>query len=176
MNNRKPMFLGEFAHAVDSKGRVAVPTQFRRILPIEANTRLVLVRGADDCIEAHTVDGWAEHFELKMEGLPLYDVQSLRIRRSRLASAREVEIDGQGRVLIPKNLRDMSGIVDSAVVLGVGPLFEIWEPARYQRYLQAAETHYREDLNLLDAGSKTTGKESAHGSSGSSVPRPGDGA
>lgn len=171
VNNSKTIYIGEFEHSVDSKGRIAVPNAFRRLLPSE-RCSLVLVRGADDCIEVHSASEWAEHFSQKMERLPLYDEQALRIRRSRLASAREVEIDGQGRVLIPKNLRDIAGIVDSAVVLGVGPFFEIWEPCRYRQYLRAAEGHYRNDLSLLDGEFK---QGRLGGASDIGFPRTGDG-
>jgi MraZ protein len=172
-NISRTIFIGEYSHAADAKGRVAVPTQFRAQFSPQAGARLVLVRGADDCIEAHTLPEWQEHFVQKMESLPLYDERALRIRRSRLASAREVELDGQGRILIPKNLRELAGIEDAAVVLGVGPFFELWNPGRYQRYLQAADGHYRADLHLLDGGA--TGKETGHDRAGGDVPRPRDG-
>jgi MraZ protein len=106
-----------------------------------------------------------------MEQLPLYDEQALRIRRSRLASAREVEVDGQGRVLIPRNLREVAGIAESAVVLGVGPFFEVWEPGRYRQYLRVAEEHYRDDLNLLDG----PGGEVVRKTEDGTVSRAGDG-
>jgi MraZ protein len=150
VNNLRSILIGEYPHAVDAKGRVAVPNQFRRLFPPETNGRLVVLRGADDCIEVHTQVEWQAHYEQKMAGLPLYDESSLRIRRSRLASAREVELDGQGRILLPRNLRELSGIKSQAVIIGMGPFFEIWEPGRYQQYLHLAEGHYREDLNLLD--------------------------
>lgn len=172
VNNAKTIYIGEFEHSVDVKGRVAVPNAFRRLLPIDGGNRLVLVRGADDCIEVHPAGEWAEHFAQKMERLPLYDEQALRIRRSRLASAREVEVDGQGRVLIPRNLREIAAIGSSAVVLGVGPFFEVWEPNRYRQYLRSAEGHYRSDLNLLDGG---VGMPAARGVEESGIPRAGDG-
>jgi MraZ protein len=172
VNNAKTIYIGEFEHSVDAKGRVAVPNAFRRLLPIDGGNRLVLVRGADDCIEVHPSGEWSEHFAQKMERLPLYGEQALRIRRSRLASAREVEIDGQGRVLIPKNLREIAAIDGAAVVLGVGPFFEVWEPGRYRQYLRAAEGHYRNDLNLLDGDVGTT---APHTVEESGIPRAGDG-
>ncbi len=85
-----------------------------------------------------------------MGGVPLYDPQARRLRRTRLSQSREVELDSQGRILIPKNLKDVTGITDSAVIIGVGPFFEVWEPTRYRTYFQSADSQYDDDLTRLD--------------------------
>jgi len=186
VNNSEQILVGEFVHSVDAKGRVAVPNPFRKKLNLGAEDKLVLARGPNLCIEGHTVTEWAEHVDDTMGGMPLYEPRSRRLRRTRLARAAEVELDGQGRILVPRNLKDMAGITGEAVFIGVGPFFEIWEPGRYQQYFGEADRQYDDDLVELDeqgmrrgtrAGSRdnTGGRSADDGQVRGDVPRTGDG-
>lgn len=143
-------FIGTFEHAVDAKGRLAVPTQFRKkLLPVVAHG-LVLARGPNQCIELYTRDAWIAHVRETVGDMPLYDPQARRLRRAKLGNAWEVEMDEQGRVLIPQALREMSGIGGAAVVTGVGSFIEVWDPARYRAYSGEADEHYDNDLIAMD--------------------------
>ncbi len=157
VDNREPVCVGEFTHAVDSKSRVAIPHAFRKEMRLVDGDKVVVARGPDCCIEVHTAEGWRKHVEKVMGSVPLYDPQARRLRRARLSQSREVELDSQGRILIPKNLKDVSGIADSAVIIGVGPFFEIWEPGRYRTYFQSADSRYDDDLLMLDRPDEEVG-------------------
>jgi len=160
VENPEPVCVGEFAHAVDSKSRVAIPYAFRKQMRLVDGDKVVMARGPDCCIEVHTAEGWRTHVEEVMGGVPLYDPRARRLRRTRLSQSREVELDSQGRILIPKNLKDVTGISDSAVIIGVGRFFEVWEPARHRAYFQSADSRYDDDLLALDrSGPQGAGKE-----------------
>lgn len=156
-------FIGTFEHAVDAKGRLAVPTQFRRKLQPVAAHGLVLARGPNHCIELYTRDAWITHVRETVGEMPLYDPQARRLRRAKLGNAWDVEMDEQGRVLIPQALREMSGIAGAAVVTGVGSFIEVWDPARYRAYAGEADENYDRDLVEMDRlqreGGGRTGKE-----------------
>jgi MraZ protein len=178
VENPDPVCIGEFLHSVDPKSRVAIPHAFRKAMRLVDGDKVVVARGPDCCIEVHTLDGWKRHVEDTMGGISLYDPQARRLRRTRLSRAHEVEVDSQGRILIPKNLKDVSGIADQAMVIGVGPFFEAWEPNRYQQYFGPADEQYDRDLIKLD-GLKNRPRteppcEEARHADGD-VPRAGDG-
>ena len=146
MNNSEPILVGEFVHSVDTKGRVAVPSPFRKKLNLGPGDKLVLSRGLDQCVQAYTETGWSAHVDKLLAGQPLYDAESIRLKRRFLPQACEVELDNQGRVLLPRNLKDVSGIKDAAVIIGVGGFFELWEPGRYRQYSSDADATFDQDL------------------------------
>jgi len=176
VNNSAADFIGEFPHAVDGKGRLAVPNQFRKKLPPETQGKLVLARGPNSCIEVYTLPVWNQHVTEMMRSMSLYRPQARRLIRSRLSQAREVDLDGQGRVLIPKSLKDLAGITGEAVVIGVGPFFEVWEPVRYREYFGQAGERYDDDLVELDEQSRGRERTPGHDEPGGDLPRAGDGA
>jgi MraZ protein len=146
VNNTDPILVGEFVHSVDAKGRVAIPSSFRKKLNLGPGDKLVLSRGLTQCIEAHTVAEWAVHVAGMLGGLSLYDPKVRRLRTTVLSQANEVELDGQGRVLLPRNLREMSGVGNEAAIIGQRDFFEVWEPVRYRSYLAESETTFDKDL------------------------------
>lgn len=148
-------FIGTYEHAVDAKGRLAVPTQFRRKLQAVMAHGLVLARGPNRCIELYTRDAWVAHVRETTGEMSLYDPQARRLRRTKLGNAWEVEMDEQGRVLIPQQLREMSGIGNAAVVTGIGSFIEIWDPARYREYSGEADENYDKDLVEMDRLSRS---------------------
>jgi MraZ protein len=176
VNNSESVFVGEFIHSVDGKGRVAVPNAFRRKFTPDTDGKLVLARGPDRCIEAHTLSEWVRHVSETMGSMSLYKPQARRLRRSRLSQAREVELDGQGRILIPRNLKDLAGIVGEAVVIGVGPFFEMWEPGRYREYFGRADEQYDDDLVELDEMNREGDHGTEHGEGRGHLSPAGDGA
>lgn len=163
-------FIGTFEHAVDVKGRVAVPTAFRRKLQSVAAHGLVLARGPDRCIELYSRDAWVAHVRETLGELSLYDPQARRLRRTKLGNAWEVEMDEQGRVLIPQVLREIAGISSAAVIRGVGSFIELWDPARYREYSGGAEESYDKDLVELDRLRRGTERADENGDA-----RPGTG-
>jgi MraZ protein len=115
------MFLGEFEHSVDTKGRVAVPAKFRSRL----EGGMVITRGFERCLQVFPMDQWQVLSE-RVSNLPAGSSESRQLRRLLFSSASDTELDKQGRILLPANLREYAGIGDAAVVAGMNTYFEIW--------------------------------------------------
>ncbi len=128
------MFTGEYRHTVDEKGRLAVPSRFRAQLAPGA----VVSRWLDGCLAIHTRGGWDE-LAAKVAGLPISDAGSRLFQRYVFAGAIEVELDRQGRVVLPAYLREAAGLDGEAVVVGSRDHAEIWAPARWQEYRQGLD-------------------------------------
>lgn len=121
------MFLGRFAHNLDTKGRLAVPARFRASL----DEGLVLTRGMDRCVAAYPMAAW-EELAGKISALPMTDPNARQFRRMVFAEAANLDLDGQGRVVVPPELRDYAGIDREAVIIGVHTSFEIWSPSGWE--------------------------------------------
>ncbi len=128
------MFTGEYRHTVDDKGRIAVPAKFRAQLGAGA----VVSRWLDACLAIHTTEGW-EGLAAKVAALPITDPNARRFQRLIFAGAAEVDLDKQGRVLLPAFLRDHIKLAGDAVVVGSRDHAEIWVPATWSAYGQALD-------------------------------------
>lgn len=117
----KHMFMGEYNHTIDAKGRVIVPSKFRDLLGDE----FVVTKGLDGCLFVFDNKEWAA-FEEKLRSLPITNKDARAIVRFFLAGAASVEVDKQGRILLPASLRDFAGLTKDAVLIGVGSRIEIW--------------------------------------------------
>lgn len=122
------MFIGEYTHAIDSKGRLQVPKKFRAELK-----EAVVSRGLDGCLFLHPKKRW-EEFERELIELPLTKRDARSFARHMFAGAMEVAVDSVGRILLPQNLRDYAGIKKDAAVIGVGNRVEIWDAERWHEY------------------------------------------
>lgn len=121
------MFLGRHAHAVDSKGRLAVPARFRDAL----GDGLVLTRGIDRCLSLYPMSAWIP-LAGRVSALSVSDPDARNFRRMVFAEAVDLTLDRQGRILIPPELRAYADIDREAVVVGVHDAIEIWSPARWE--------------------------------------------
>lgn len=128
------MFTGEYRHAVDDKGRIAVPSRFR----VQLAGSVVVARWMDSCLAIFPVTAW-EELAAKLAGLPMTDPNARLLQRQLFAGAFETELDRQGRVLVPQNLRDHAGLEGEALVLGSRDHAEIWAPARWAVYSRSLE-------------------------------------
>lgn len=144
------LFLGEFRFSVDTKGRVQVPVSYRERLSPESEKTFVLQRGRDRTIEVHPLSEWREYWDRTLQSLPKYQDRARKVRRLALASAAEVQMDSQYRLLIPKHLLDWAGVKGEAVLAGAGEYFEIWEPSLYDRFTEEARLTLDEDLAALE--------------------------
>lgn len=135
------MFLGEYRHAVDAKGRLAVPARFRSRIERGA----VLTRGVDECLYVYTLETWEEKARA-IETLVTDPRKRRLVERRFFGQAFDVELDAQGRIVIPAKFRTYAGLNGEAVVVGARDRFEVWSPDRWDAYLEAAED---EDLNAL---------------------------
>ena len=126
------MFTGEYRHTVDAKGRVAVPARFRAQLAAGA----FVTRWIDACLAIFPRDAW-DSLATKVAGLPVTDANARTFSRFVFSGAFEVEIDRQGRVLVPANLREWAELQGEAVVVGSRDHIELWSPARWAAYSEA---------------------------------------
>lgn len=115
------MFMGEYSHTIDSKGRLIVPSKFREQLGDE----FVVTAGLDGCLFAYANEEWKK-FEEKLYALPISNPNARKFSRFFLANACTCEVDKQGRILLPAKLRASAGLEKDVVLAGVGSRIEIW--------------------------------------------------
>lgn len=124
------MFLGEYEHTLDAKGRLAVPAKFRRYLEQGA----VLSKGMGRCLSIYTMARWEEKSAALVADKT--DEQLRDFERQIYPSATEVELDGQGRLVLPAKLRAYAGLHSEVTVAGVRDHIEIWDREQWQAYQQ----------------------------------------
>lgn len=128
------MFIGEYQHTIDEKGRISVPAKFRA----ELKEGAVVTRGLDACLFLYTKEEW-EKVAMRVAGLPLSQANSRAFSRLMLAGAMEAEPDKQGRIGVPEYLREYAKIKKNVVIAGVGNRLELWNKEEWDAYKQAAE-------------------------------------
>lgn len=121
------MFMSEYNHTIDAKGRLIIPSKFREILGEE----FVVSKGMDGCLFVYANDDW-NAFEQKLTSLPLINKEARQFARFFLAGAAQVELDKQGRILLPAALREFAGLDKDVVLVGVGSRIEIWSKDKYE--------------------------------------------
>ncbi len=129
------MFLGEYKHNLDSKGRMAIPAKFRAKLEAGA----IITRGLDHCLFVFTIEEW-KNLAQKLISLPLAQANSRAFVRLMLAGATDVDLDNQGRILIPDYLREYAHLKKKVVVTGLYNRIEIWDSDLWQQYKSKTES------------------------------------
>ena len=120
------MFMGEYNHTIDAKGRLIVPSKFRESL----GDTFVVTKGLDGCLFVYDNEEWTA-FEEKLKALPITNKEARQFVRFFLAGAAEVEVDKQGRILVPNILREFAQISKDVVLIGVASRIEIWSKERF---------------------------------------------
>lgn len=120
------MFMGEYNHAIDAKGRLIVPAKFREIL----GDNFIVTKGLDGCLFVYPNDEWTR-FEEKLKSLPLTNKNARQFTRFFLAGAAACEVDKQGRILLPQVLREFASLEKDVVLVGVASRIEIWSRERW---------------------------------------------
>lgn len=123
------MFIGEYQHTIDPKGRVIMPARFRE----ELGLRFVLTKGLDQCLFGFTLAEWNE-LSQKLRSLPLGNKDARAFTRFFFAGAIECELDGQGRILIPSNLREYARLDKELTIIGVSTRIEFWSTELWGGY------------------------------------------
>lgn len=121
------MFMSEYNHTIDAKGRLIIPAKFREALGEE----FVVSKGMDGCLFVYANDDW-NAFEQKLTSLPLINKEARQFARFFLAGAAQVELDKQGRILLPATLRTFAGLDKDVVLVGVGSRVEIWSKDKWE--------------------------------------------
>jgi len=140
----RQMLLGEYTHNLDQKGRMAIPAKFRETLAGGA----IITRGLDACLFIFANTEW-EKLVMKINALPLAQANSRAFTRLMLAGAMDVEIDKQGRILVPDYLRKFAGLSKEVVVAGLYTRVEIWDKNRWAEYKRKTESASEEIAEKL---------------------------
>ena len=143
------MLIGSFEHMLDAKGRVFIPAKWRECV----GDTLILTLGLLEtqtakCLSGMSVEQW-ERFSQKLSALPVTDMGGQAIRRKLYSMAAACEIDKQGRILIPAQLRELTGLNKDATLIGVGERVEIWNPETLAAYNASCEENYGDALAHL---------------------------
>ncbi len=128
------MFIGEYNHSLDEKGRISVPAKFR----VSLKEGAVVTRGLDKCLFLYAKAEWEKMAE-RVAGLPIGQANSRAFARSMLAGAMDAPPDNQGRISIPEYLRVYAGLKKNAIIAGVGGRLEIWDRDEWESYNQSTE-------------------------------------
>lgn len=128
------MFIGEYSHNVDEKGRLAVPKKFRSDLSRGA----VVTRGLDNCLFLYTKAEWKKLAD-KLANLPFAQANTRAFARLMLAGAMDVEIDKQGRAMLPEYLRTFAGLKREVIIAGLYNRLEIWDAGKWKSYTKRSE-------------------------------------
>lgn len=121
------MFMGEYNHTIDAKGRLIIPSKFREAL----GDTFVVTKGLDGCLFVYDNTEWTA-FEEKLKSLPITNKDARKFTRFFLAGAAEVEVDKQGRILVPNVLREFAELNKDVVLIGVASRIEIWSKERFE--------------------------------------------
>jgi len=139
------MFIGEFQHAIDDKGRISVPAKFRTQLN---KGGAIVTRGLDNCLWLFERSEWTKLAD-KLAALPISQANSRAFARLMLAGAMEVDVDRQGRVILPDYLRQFAHLKRKAVVAGLYNRVEIWDSQLWQLYKAKTERKSNEVAEQL---------------------------
>lgn len=136
------MFIGEYIHSVDDKGRVIMPQKFREQL----SQKFYITKGLDGCLSVYSEDEWMKLAD-KANALSPTKELDRRFTRYTFGSARDVEVDKQGRIIIPQLLRDYAKIGKEVAILGVSTKIEIWSKEIYDKYVSIETANYDKWMN-----------------------------
>lgn len=142
------MFYGEFAHALDRKGRLIIPARFREVFREHYVDNVYVTRGLDRCLFLYPEEEWRAQ-EAKLKTLPVTSSEARKFNRLFFAGASEVAIDKQGRLLVPKYLKEYAGIKKDVVIIGVSNRIEIWSQEQWQQFYNGSKDSFEEIAERL---------------------------
>ncbi|WP_028561626.1 division/cell wall cluster transcriptional repressor MraZ [Paenibacillus pinihumi] len=138
------MFMGEYQHSIDDKGRLIVPAKFRDTL----GASFIVTRGLDNCLFVYPQSEWSQ-LEQKLKSLPLMKSDARAFTRFFFSGATECELDKQGRVNLPGNLLAHAKLEKECIVLGVTNRVEIWSKSIWESYFQQSEEAFNDIAEKL---------------------------
>jgi len=128
------VFIGEYSHNIDDKGRIAIPKKFRADLSKGA----VVTRGLDSCLFLYTKAEWKKLAD-KLANLPFAQSNTRAFARLMLAGAMDVSLDKQGRIVLPEYLRTFAGLNKETILAGLYNRLEIWDQKKWNEYTKKSE-------------------------------------
>lgn len=126
------MFRGITSAKIDPKGRIVMPTRYRDRLLMGSNSVIVTIDTEDRCLLLYPMREW-EEIETKLAALPSFNAAARRIQRLLIGHATDIEMDAQGRLLLPPLLREYANLSKKAVLVGQGKKFEIWDETHWTK-------------------------------------------
>lgn len=142
------MFYGEYEHAIDKKGRLIIPSRFRESLKEYDIEKLYTTRGLDKCLFVFTESEWKAQ-ESKFKSVSFTKSEARKFNRLYFSGASELEFDKQGRILIPKYLKDYAGIKRDVIIIGVSNRIEIWSRESWQEYYNTSKESFEDIAEKL---------------------------
>ena len=139
------MFIGEYAHNIDSKGRIIIPAKFRD----ELHTTFILTRGFDGCLTIYSLEQWDKLFE-EVNKLPTTRKDARQYVRMLTSRATECSLDNQGRIQIPSFLAKPANLKKECIVTGVNDHVEIWDKETWENYYDLASGSFEDVAEHLD--------------------------
>ncbi|MDB7983974.1 division/cell wall cluster transcriptional repressor MraZ [Faecalicoccus pleomorphus] len=139
------MFMGEYAHNIDRKGRLIMPAKFREDL----GEHVVVNRGLDGCLYVYTTKQWETVYQ-KLSALPSTNKDARMFQRMMLSKAAEVDLDSQGRILIPRTLIELAGLEKECLIVGMANHLEIWSKERWMQLEEEQSGSFEEAAEALN--------------------------
>lgn len=139
------MFIGEYQHNLDAKGRIIIPSKFRD----ELNLTFILARGYDGCLTIYSQQQWGKMFE-EINKLPTTKKDARKYIRALTSTATECSLDNQGRIQIPAFLSRPMNIVKECYVIGANDHVEIWDKTTWENYYDDASSNFEEVAENLN--------------------------
>lgn len=145
------MFIGEYHHTIDEKGRIIIPTKFRD----ELGSKFIVTRGIENCLFVYSIENW-EKIVTKLNSLPFTKKDARNFNRFFMSGATLVELDKQGRININSPLINYAGLNKNCVIIGTGDRVEIWSLEAWDNYFNStkenmsdiAENLFNESVSL----------------------------
>lgn len=145
------MFIGEYHHTIDEKGRIIIPVKFRE----ELGNNFIITRGIENCLFVYSEENWAK-ITNKLNSLPFTKKDARTFNRFFMSGATSVELDKQGRVNISKPLIDYASLIKDCVIIGTGDRLEVWSQESWESFFDStkdsmsdiAENLFNESVNL----------------------------
>ena len=141
------MFYGEYEHTIDRKGRLIIPAKFRQALK-EQQVSLFLTRGLEGCLWLMTDSEWRA-IETKLKQIPFTKVEGRKFTRLLFSGATEAAVDGLGRLLIPRTLKEYAQIKQAVVIVGVSSRIEIWSKEQWTAFYETSRQSFEETAERL---------------------------
>lgn len=144
------MFYGEHEHSIDKKGRIIIPSKFREFFKEYDIRKCYITRGLDKCLFLFTEDEWKTQ-ESKFKAIPFTKSEARKFNRLYFSGASQVECDAQGRILLPKYLKDFAEIKKDIMIIGVSNRIEIWAKETWKDYYDTSKGSFEEIAERLMA-------------------------
>ena len=128
------MFIGEYHHTIDEKGRIIIPSKFRE----ELGNNFIVTRGIENCLFIYSLENWAKITD-KLNSLPFTHKDARTFNRFFMSGATDVELDKQGRINLPSPLISFANLVKDCVIIGTGDRLEVWSEESWDQFFQSTK-------------------------------------